>query len=152
MSFTLRSPKNISPEKLSELADKSPVRCLDKKKEVEETKKKCSYKSLEKLLKNNFHRNDCLISVGGGITGDVSGFASSVYKRGIKFVNFPTTLLSQVDSSGGGKTGVNLEWVLNCFLNDIYGETIYNKTKIINEVKLNFRQVLHIFFRIELLY
>ena len=64
-------------------------------------------KILNVLLKNNFQRNDCLISIGGGITGDVSGFASSVYKRGIKFVNVPTTLLAQVDSSIGGKTGVN---------------------------------------------
>ena len=59
------------------------------------------------MLKNNFQRNDCLISIGGGITGDVSGFASSIYKRGMKFVNVPTTLLAQVDSSIGGKTGVN---------------------------------------------
>ena len=59
------------------------------------------------LLKNNFQRNDCLISIGGGITGDVSGFASSIFKRGMKFVNVPTTLLAQVDSSIGGKTGVN---------------------------------------------
>ena len=64
-------------------------------------------KILNILLKNNFQRNDCLISIGGGITGDVSGFASSIYKRGIKFVNVPTTLLAQVDSSIGGKTGVN---------------------------------------------
>ena len=64
-------------------------------------------KILEILLKNNFHRNDCLISVGGGITGDVSGFASSIFKRGIKFINIPTTLLAQVDSSIGGKTGIN---------------------------------------------
>ena len=64
-------------------------------------------KILNCLLKNNFQRNDCLVAVGGGITGDVSGFASSIYKRGIKFVNIPTTLLAQVDSSIGGKTGVN---------------------------------------------
>jgi len=64
-------------------------------------------KILEILLRNNFHRNDCLISVGGGIVGDVSGFASSIFKRGIKFVNIPTTLLAQVDSSVGGKTGIN---------------------------------------------
>ena len=64
-------------------------------------------KILEILLKNNFNRNDCLISIGGGITGDVSGFASSIFKRGIKFVNIPTTLLAQVDSSIGGKTGIN---------------------------------------------
>tara|TARA_Y100000591_G_scaffold309621_1_gene311110 strand:- start:609 stop:1715 length:1107 start_codon:yes stop_codon:yes gene_type:complete len=59
------------------------------------------------LLKKNFSRNDCLISVGGGITGDVSGFAASLFKRGLKFINIPTTLLSQVDSSIGGKTGIN---------------------------------------------
>jgi 3-dehydroquinate synthase/shikimate kinase/3-dehydroquinate synthase len=64
-------------------------------------------KILEKLLKNNFHRDDCLISIGGGITGDVSGFAASIFKRGISFVNIPTTLLAQVDSSIGGKTGIN---------------------------------------------
>ena len=64
-------------------------------------------KILEKLLRNNFNRNDCLISIGGGITGDVSGFASSIFKRGIKFINIPTTLLAQVDSSIGGKTGIN---------------------------------------------
>ena len=59
------------------------------------------------LLSKNFNRNDCVISVGGGITGDVSGFASSIFKRGLKFINIPTTLLSQVDSSIGGKTGIN---------------------------------------------
>ena len=64
-------------------------------------------KILNILLQKNFNRNDCVISVGGGITGDVSGFAASVYKRGLKFVNIPTTLLAQVDSSIGGKTGIN---------------------------------------------
>ena len=60
------------------------------------------------LLNKNFSREDCVISIGGGITGDVSGFAASLFKRGLKFVNIPTTLLSQVDSSIGGKTGVIL--------------------------------------------
>ena len=64
-------------------------------------------KILNLLQKNNFNRNDCLITIGGGITGDTGGFAASLYKRGLKFVNIPTTLLSQVDSSVGGKTGVN---------------------------------------------
>ncbi len=62
---------------------------------------------LRVLLLKNFSRLDCLISIGGGITGDVGGFAASLYKRGIQFINIPTTLLSQVDSSIGGKTGVN---------------------------------------------
>ena len=59
------------------------------------------------LLSKNFSRNDCVISIGGGILGDLAGFASSIYKRGIKFINIPTTLLSQVDASIGGKTGIN---------------------------------------------
>ena len=65
------------------------------------------------LLKKNFHRNDCLISVGGGITGDISGFAASIYKRGLKFINIPSTLLAQVDSSIGGKTGINSKFGKN---------------------------------------
>jgi len=70
-------------------------------------------KILKILLKNNFTRHDCLISIGGGITGDVSGFAASIFKRGIKFINIPTTLLAQVDSSIGGKTGVNSSYGKN---------------------------------------
>ena len=65
------------------------------------------------LLKKNFNRNDCVISIGGGITGDVSGFAASMFKRGLKFINIPTTLLSQVDSSIGGKTGINSKYGKN---------------------------------------
>ena len=65
------------------------------------------------LLSKNFNRNDCVISIGGGITGDVSGFAASIFKRGLKFINIPTTLLSQVDSSIGGKTGINSKYGKN---------------------------------------
>ena len=70
-------------------------------------------KILDILLKENFSREDCLISIGGGITGDISGFAASLFKRGLKFINIPTTLLSQVDSSIGGKTGVNTKYGKN---------------------------------------
>jgi 3-dehydroquinate synthase len=70
-------------------------------------------KILEVLLTKNFSRQDCLIAVGGGITGDVSGYAASIFKRGLKFVNMPTTLLSQVDSSVGGKTGINTKYGKN---------------------------------------
>jgi len=72
-----------------------------------------SNKILEILLNLNFSRQDCLITIGGGITGDIGGFAASLYKRGIKFINIPTTLLSQVDSSVGGKTGVNTKYGKN---------------------------------------
>ncbi len=70
-------------------------------------------KILDILLNKNFSRNDVLISLGGGITGDVSGFAASIHKRGLKFINIPTTLLAQVDSSIGGKTGVNSKYGKN---------------------------------------
>ncbi len=62
---------------------------------------------LNKLLFKKLNRTDLVISVGGGITGDVVGFVASIYKRGINFINIPTTLLAQVDSAIGGKTGVN---------------------------------------------
>ena len=62
---------------------------------------------LQILFKKNFSRGDCLITIGGGITGDIGGFTASLFKRGLKLVNIPTTLLAQVDSSIGGKTGVN---------------------------------------------
>ena len=70
-------------------------------------------KILEILLNKNFSREDCLISIGGGITGDIGGFAASLFKRGLKFINIPTTLLSQVDSSIGGKTGINTKYGKN---------------------------------------
>ena len=68
---------------------------------------------IDKCLFNNFNRNDLILSVGGGILGDFSGFASSIIKRGINFINIPTTLLAQVDSSIGGKTGVNSKFGKN---------------------------------------
>tara|TARA_B100001564_G_scaffold38528_1_gene27858 strand:- start:232 stop:1323 length:1092 start_codon:yes stop_codon:yes gene_type:complete len=83
---------------------------IEKKKIVfnEKSKNLKTALSIVKILeKNNFSRNDSLISVGGGICGDVCGFASSIFKRGLNFINVPTTLLSQVDSAIGGKTGIN---------------------------------------------
>ena len=68
---------------------------------------KIANKIIEQLLRNNFNRSDCVIAFGGGIIGDLSAFISNLTKRGIKFVNIPTTLLAQVDASIGGKTGIN---------------------------------------------
>ena len=80
------------------------------------------------LLSKNFNRNDCVISVGGGITGDVSSFAASIFKRGLKFINIPTTLLSQVDSSIGGKTGIN-----NKYGKNLIG-TFYQPSLVISDI------------------
>ena len=62
---------------------------------------------LDRLFDHKFDRNSLLIAFGGGVIGDMSGFAASVFQRGIDFIQIPTTLLSQVDASVGGKTGIN---------------------------------------------
>ncbi len=62
---------------------------------------------IRKLNEVNLSRNSVLVGIGGGMIGDICGFISAVYMRGIKFINIPTTLLSQVDSSIGGKNGLN---------------------------------------------
>ena len=70
-----------------------------------------NYKTLnliyDELLKNKANRQTTLIALGGGVIGDITGFASATFMRGVDFIQIPTTLLSQVDSSVGGKTGIN---------------------------------------------
>ena len=66
------------------------------------------FKLLNFLAENKFSRSDLIIAFGGGVTGDLSGFAAATYMRGISFVQLPTTLLAAVDSSVGGKTAINL--------------------------------------------
>ena len=68
---------------------------------------------LRAMLDNGFTRSDCVVAVGGGMVGDLSGFAAACYMRGIDFYNVPTTLLSQVDSSIGGKTAIDFAGVKN---------------------------------------
>ena len=68
---------------------------------------------LQTMLDHGFSRKDCVVAVGGGVVGDLSGFAASAYMRGIDFYNIPTTLLSQIDSSIGGKTAINFGGVKN---------------------------------------
>lgn len=68
---------------------------------------------LQTMLDHDFSRKDCVVAVGGGVVGDLSGFAASAYMRGIDFYNIPTTLLSQIDSSIGGKTAINFGGVKN---------------------------------------
>ncbi len=68
---------------------------------------------LQTMLDNGFSRKDCVVAVGGGVVGDLSGFVASAYMRGVDFYNIPTTLLSQIDSSIGGKTAINFGNVKN---------------------------------------
>ncbi len=85
---------------------------------------------LEILLNKNFSRNDILVSLGGGVTGDIGGFAASIFKRGLKFINIPTTLLAQVDSSIGGKTGVNSKYGKNLI------GTFYQPSLVLSDIQL----------------
>ena len=62
---------------------------------------------IDVLLRQRHDRRSTVIALGGGVIGDIGGFAASIYQRGVNFIQMPTTLLSQVDSSVGGKTGVN---------------------------------------------
>ncbi|WAM30613.1 3-dehydroquinate synthase [Caldicellulosiruptor naganoensis] len=80
----------------------------------EESKSIESYLSaIDYLLENNIDRKALLVAIGGGVVGDVSGFIASTYKRGIRLINIPTTLLAMVDSSIGGKTGINFKLYKN---------------------------------------
>jgi 3-dehydroquinate synthase len=67
------------------------------------------YKLINYLAENKFNRNDAIITFGGGVVGDLGAFVASTYMRGISLISVPTTLLSMVDSSVGGKNAINLE-------------------------------------------
>jgi 3-dehydroquinate synthase len=82
---------------------------------------------LQTLLEHNFSRKDCVVAVGGGVAGDMAGFAASCFMRGIDFYNIPTTVLSQVDSSIGGKTAIDF-----CSLKNIIGAFYPPKCVIID--------------------
>ncbi|MBQ2933140.1 MAG: 3-dehydroquinate synthase [Clostridia bacterium] len=82
--------------------------------EGEASKNFDTYKSiLEALVQGDFTRTDCVVAVGGGVTGDMAGFAAATFMRGIDFYNIPTTVLSQVDSSVGGKTAIDFDGYKN---------------------------------------
>jgi 3-dehydroquinate synthase len=70
-------------------------------------------KIIDYLIQKEFSRSDCIVAVGGGVVGDLAGFVSSTYMRGIDFYNIPTTLLAQVDSSIGGKTAIDYNGIKN---------------------------------------
>ena len=97
-------------------------------KEGEQSKNFDTFKEiLECLVKNGFTRTDCIVAVGGGVAGDMAGFAASCFMRGIDFYNIPTTVLSQVDSSIGGKTAIDF-----CSLKNIIGAFYPPKCVIID--------------------
>lgn len=70
-------------------------------------------KLLEDMLRADFERGDCVVAVGGGVVGDLAGFVAASYMRGVDFYNVPTTMLSQIDSSVGGKVAINFCGIKN---------------------------------------
>lgn len=84
---------------------------------VEQGEVSKGFKTYEKLLRSmlryGFTRSDCVVAIGGGVVGDLAGFVSASFMRGVDFYNIPTTLLSQIDSSIGGKVAINVDGIKN---------------------------------------
>ncbi|MCQ2790225.1 MAG: 3-dehydroquinate synthase, partial [bacterium] len=80
---------------------------------LKDGEKEKNIKNYQKIMnfaiKNNLERKDCIVAIGGGVVGDIAGFVASTYLRGIDLIHIPTTLLACVDSSVGGKTGINTQ-------------------------------------------
>lgn len=96
------------------VAEKSKTPYIVTVNEGEESKSIDNFKALlSRLTEYGFTRSDCVVAVGGGVVGDLAGFTASCYMRGIDFYNIPTTVLSQVDSSIGGKTAIDFEGYKN---------------------------------------
>lgn len=118
-------PKTYS-EKIEKACKKCVKVCL---KQGEQSKNFDSFKLLlHTMLQNDFTRKDCVVAVGGGVVGDIAAFSASCYMRGIEFYNVPTTLLSQLDSSVGGKTAIDFEGVKN-----VVG-SFYQPSKVIIDI------------------
>lgn len=118
------------PEKYAQKVESACEKCVKVcLKQGEASKNFDNFKLLlHAMLQNGFTRKDCVVAVGGGVVGDISAFAASCYMRGIEFYNVPTTLLSQLDSSIGGKTAIDFEGVKN-----IVG-SFYQPSKVIIDI------------------
>lgn len=88
-----------------------------------------------KLIEEKFYRDDLLLALGGGVVGDLTGYAAATYLRGIDFVQVPTTLLSQVDSSIGGKTGVDFDQYKNMVGAFHQPKLVYANTNTLKELE-----------------
>ena len=97
-----------------------------------------SYKNIcEYLIKNNYTRDSLIISCGGGSIGDLSGFVASTYYRGIDYIQIPSTLLSMVDSSVGGKTGIDSIYGKNLIGTFYHPVRVIIDTNLLSTLKLN---------------
>ena len=111
-TFIIISDENVAShyyEKLKSFLEQGEAKCLMYKiAPGEESKSLTTAEQIYTwMLANRFHRDDVIIALGGGVVGDLAGFIAATYLRGIRWVQIPTTLMAQVDSSVGGKVGVN---------------------------------------------
>ncbi len=90
---------------------------------------------LSELLENGFSRKDLIIALGGGVVGDLAGFVAATYKRGCRFVSVPTTTLSQIDSSIGGKVAINMNGIKNCVGSFYHPEIVFVDTTTIKTLE-----------------
>jgi 3-dehydroquinate synthase len=90
------------------------------------------------LCKFNIRRNDIIISFGGGVVGDLGGFAAATYLRGIKYIQVPTSILAQVDSSIGGKVAVDLPWGKNLVGNFYHPDAVFIDPDVLSSLKRRF--------------
>ncbi|MCI5773801.1 MAG: 3-dehydroquinate synthase [Erysipelotrichaceae bacterium] len=107
-----------------DMVPKEYIQCLQKQfskvdikivKHGEQAKSLAVYEDcLSTLLELNYARKDLVVALGGGVVGDLAGFVAATYKRGIGFINIPTTTLAQIDSSIGGKVAINMQGIKNC--------------------------------------
>lgn len=105
--------------------------------EGEESKNLDTVKGLyEKLIIEKFDRNDVLIALGGGVVGDLTGYTAATYLRGIDFIQIPTSLLSQVDSSIGGKTGVDFDSYKNMVGAFHMPKLVYMNLKVLDTLSI----------------
>ena len=107
------APLYLDTVKKSLLSEGFSVDCIILQNGEEHKNIESILKIYEALQKGHFNRKDMILALGGGVIGDMSGFAAATYLRGIKYIQIPTTLLSQVDSSVGGKTGIDLSFGKN---------------------------------------
>jgi len=106
------SDDGVPPKLVKKIAELCKPSCKVSKIVLNQGEKAKSIQNFQIILnflaENNFDRSDLIIAIGGGVVGDISGYVASSYLRGIQFLQIPTTLLAQVDSSVGGKTAINI--------------------------------------------
>ena len=109
MLITQKEILNLYKDEINELSNLPNVNIFL----IDQGEKAKSFESISlivnEMAKKHFDRSSLVFAVGGGVVGDVAGFASSIFMRGIKYIQYPTTLLAMVDSAIGGKTGINLK-------------------------------------------